>query len=95
MLLNTFIMPRLLSLHSSLPEAVMPCLVMQAVPPSNIQAPGRQLSGLEAVTVCAHSKQHNVMDSQQVELDTAASGTLKSSWKWTHMGLHEVMPCSH
>ena len=55
------------------------------------QAPGRSLTGLEAVTVQTSSAQStSAVDCHGVELDTDAPGTLKASWIWTHMGAQQV-----
>ena len=56
----------------------------------DVQAPGRSLTGLEALTVRTSSKDSNALDCHLVELDTDSPGTLKSFWTWAHMGLHEV-----
>lgn len=55
------------------------------------QAPGRSLTGLEAMTVQTSSAQStSAVDCHGVELDTDAPGTLKASWTWTHMGAQQV-----
>ena len=55
------------------------------------QAPGRSLTGLEAVTVQTSSAQStSAVACHGVEPDTDAPGTLKASWIWTHVGAQQV-----
>ena len=55
-----------------------------------MQAPGRKLTGLEAVTVRTYPEALQAITTHPVGIDADNLGGLESAWTWSQAGQHQV-----
>lgn len=58
--------------------------------PTTVQAPGRSLNGLEAVTVHTCLEASHALTTHPVHVLSGTIGDLETSWTWSQVGQHQV-----